>query len=132
MKTTVLGGIRVLDLSTGPVGGFATTVTAWVSSVQWNFGNGDSVTLGFLEVGAEGPPAASTYRALAGSEDDPADTYTYNTKGQYDLTLEVTWSGAFELFDAGGTSLGAYPLDPYVEAETITYQVIEIRSVITR
>ena len=28
MKTTVLEGVRVLDLSTGPVGGFATAVLA--------------------------------------------------------------------------------------------------------
>lgn len=51
MKTTVLAGVRVLDLSTGPVGGFATAVLA-------DFG-ADVVKLE--------PPGGDRFRALATS-----------------------------------------------------------------
>ena len=51
MKTAVLAGVRVLDLSTGPVGGFATTVLA-------DFG---------ADVVKVEPPGGDRFRALATS-----------------------------------------------------------------
>ncbi len=51
MSTTVLAGVRVLDLSTGPVGGFATTVLA-------DFG---------ADVVKVEPPGGDRFRALAAS-----------------------------------------------------------------
>ena len=116
---------------TASVGGLTTRVDAWIAAVRWDFDNGDSESIGFVEPGSTTPPPVEHYRAISGSEEEPARTYLYGTKGLYALTIEVIWTGWFELFDAAGATLGTYPLDPYTDTETISYSVIEIRSVIT-
>ena len=113
-------------------GGFSTQVDAWIAAVHWRFDNGDSTSIGFVEPGVTSAPSIAHYRTTSGTEEDPARTYAYGTKGSYALSVEVIWTGRFELFDAVGSSLGVYPLDPYYDIETITYQVIEIRSVLAR
>ena len=113
-------------------GGFSTQVDAWIAAVRWQFDNGDSTSIGFVEPGVTSAPSVDHYRAVSGSEEDPARTYAYGTKGSYALSIEVIWTGRFELFDSAGSSLGVYPLDPYTDVETINYQVIEIRSVLAR
>ena len=113
-------------------GGFSTQVDAWIAAVRWQFDNGDSTSIGFVEPGVTSTPSVDHYRTVSGSEEDPARTYAYGTKGSYALSIEVIWTGRFELFDIAGSSLGVYPLDPYTDVETINYQVIEIRSVLAR
>ena len=113
-------------------GGLATQVDAWIAAVRWDFDNGDAESIGFVELGSTTAPSVEHYRAISGTEEEPARTYLYDRKGLYGLTIEVTWTGRFELFDAVGLSLGTYPLDPYIDIETIGYQVIEIRSILTK
>lgn len=113
-------------------GGFTTLVDAWVAAVHWIFDNGDTTSIGFVAPGDVVAPPADHYRSVSGTEAEPARTYAYDTKGLYSLAIEVIWTGRFELFDSAGSSLGVYPLDPYTDTETIAYQVIEIRSVITK
>jgi hypothetical protein len=117
---------------TATAGGFTTRVDAWIAAVRWNFDNGDEESIGFIDPGATGPPPASHYEAVSGTEERPARTYTYESKGAYVLSIDVIWTGTFELFDAAGGSLGVYPLDAYADSESIDYHVIEIRSVLTK
>ena len=117
---------------TAAAGGFTAQVDAWIAAVRWIFDNGDFASIGFVEPGSTTAPPVDHYRLVSGSEEQPARTYNYATKGLYALAIEVIWMGRFELFDAAGSSLGEYPLDPYTDTETIGYQVIEIRSVLTK
>lgn len=113
-------------------GGLATRVDAWIAAVRWDFDNGDSASIGFVEPGTTTPPSVDHYRSIAGTEAEPAGTYLYETKGLYGLAIEVIWTGRFELFDTAGNSLGTYPLDPYTDTETLSYRVLEIRSILTK
>jgi hypothetical protein len=87
---------------------------------------------GSLNSGVPPRHRLGTTAAVSGTEEEPARTYLYDRKGLYGLSIEVIWTGRFELFDAAGLSLGTYPLDPYIDTETIGYQVIEIRSILTK
>lgn len=117
---------------TAEAAGLTARVDAWIAAVEWRFDNGESRAITFIEPGETGPPPVDRYRELSGDEANPARTYVYESKGTYALAIDVVWTGWFELIDAVGVSLGSYPLDPYIDTESISYQVIEVRSVIAR
>ena len=63
----------------------------------------------------------------AGSESDPAVTYTYETKGGYTVEMTVTYDGGFTVAGPYGVTMNAS-----IGAITVTgsraYDVIEVRS----
>jgi hypothetical protein len=64
-----------------------------------------------------------------GSRQDPAATYMYKTKGDYTLTMTVTWAGSYTYTDPAGATQSV-DLGTTIRTATRPYHVVEIRSVL--
>lgn len=103
----------------GPLVVRSWSVTGRADPTKWEWLMGDMT-------GTRNPdPYLSSTRA--GSESDPAVTYTYETKGGYTVTMTVTYDGAFTVVGPYGVTVNAS-----IGAITVTnsraYDVIEVRS----
>ena len=95
------------------------SVTGRADTTKWEWSMGDMA-------GTRNPdPYLSSTRA--GSESDPAITYTYETKGGYTVETTVTYDGGFTVTGPYGVTVNAG-----IGAITVTgsraYDVIEVRS----
>ena len=60
----------------------------------------------------------------------PAGTYIYETKGDYTLTMTVTWTGSYTYTDPAGV-VQSVDLGTTTRTATRSYQVAEVRPVLT-
>ncbi len=118
-------------------------MTAWVDRVSWDIDcetgcdyrgtqaafddSGYEYTLDledFFDLSIE--PAvlapADVYDGGAASDNDAAASHLYRTKGDYVVSTATVWRGYYE-FDGI-----IYPYTPVVVADSVDYQVIEVRS----
>jgi hypothetical protein len=100
------------------VRGYTVTGVASPTEWQWNMGS----------ISGTSNPSPALRASTPGSSQAPAGRYTYETKGSYTITHEVTWSGTFTVT---GWGLPALPLNAgiIVVESSRPYQVVEIRSV---
>ena len=68
--------------------------------------------------------------APGGRGGPPAGTYMYETKGDYTLTLTVTWTGSYAYTDPAG-GVQSVDLGTTTRTATRSYQVAEVRPVLT-
>ncbi len=68
--------------------------------------------------------------APGGRGGPPAATYMYETKGDYTLTLTVTWTGSYTYTDPAG-AVQSVDLGTTTRTATRNYQVAELRPVLT-
>jgi hypothetical protein len=104
---------------------------AWVDKIEWDMdgdGNWD-VTLDIPDSWDE-PASHDTYVALGGADgaDVAAGTFLYETKGDYQVRVGVTWRGTYTVIVPGFGGLYVYPAITRVEA--FPYQVCEVRAVL--
>jgi hypothetical protein len=100
--------------------GYTVTATAGPEEWEWDM----------LASGPEGRNPSPILRATRpGTRDDPAATYTYETRGDYTITLRVRWRGAFT-FSGNGVPSETRPLGTTTQESTTGYHVIEIRPVL--
>lgn len=95
--------------------GYAVTATMHPSRYYWH----------------PGDPRGSLLEAhQPGSEDEPAATWVYETKGHYDVRVQVVWDGTWSFAGHGATASGDLPT---IRATGSTaYRVDEVRSELTR
>ena len=93
--------------------GYSVTASAAITSYTWIFGDGDSAT---------------SYSP--GSESQPAASYTYQTKGLYQVSVIAHYVGSYTFAGHGLTPKTA-PLNVDVTMGTMSYGVQEARSVLT-
>lgn len=103
----------------GPLALRSWAVTGRAEPTKWEWSMGNMA-------GTRNPdPHLSSTRA--GSESDPAATYTYETKGAYTIEMTVTYDGGFTVNGPFGITVNAS-----IGAITVTnsraYDVIEVRS----
>lgn len=68
--------------------------------------------------------------APGGRGGPPAGTYVYETRGDYTLTLTVTWTGSYTYTDPAG-AVQNVDLGTTTRTATRSYQVAEVRPVLT-
>ena len=68
--------------------------------------------------------------APGGRGGPPAGTYIYETKGDYTLTMTVTWTGSYTYTDPAG-GVQSVDLGTTTRTATRSYQVAEVRPVLT-
>jgi hypothetical protein len=96
----------------GNLNGYVVVASVKPTSYRWIMGDGhEHVSL------SPGGPA----------EADWAARHTYETRGDYDITLEVTWAGSYTFTSADGAST-TVPLGPITVEGKRRYHVIEVRS----
>ena len=140
-------GSYLLELSIKDVPARGTTwdfnMSAWVDRVAWDIDcetpcdyrgtevdfddRGYEYTLDLEDVfdPTGDPPAmgpAAEYEGGAASDNDAAASHLYRTKGDYVLSTATVWRAAYDLLGL------IYPYDPVVVADSVDYQVIEVRS----
>lgn len=106
---TTRPGLRV----TATAGPYEITATAWITQFRWSTGDGATYT--------------STH---AGSEDDPAASHMYETKGDYTVVTETVWVGRYT-WNVGVAS-GSGDLGSVTRRSSHHYPVVEARSALTR
>ena len=118
-------------------------MTAWVDRVSWDVDCEASCEYRGSEAGFEASgfdytldlpdsfdlfsdPAllapATIYDGGGPSDDGAAASHQYRTKGDYTLSTATVWRGYYDLFGV------IYPYDPVMVANSVGYQVIEVRS----
>jgi hypothetical protein len=111
--------------------GVSVTVSASPGAVEWNFGDGTSLTAGAgvsFQAGSP-PPGAITHiyqtRCLPG--DQGADPYVLAScgPGGYQVSATVTWAVSFR---ASGALTQSGSLDPAQTTSTLVYPVSEVRA----
>ena len=96
----------------GNLNGYVVVASVKPTSYRWIMGDGQE----HLSLSPGGP-----------AEADWAARHTYETKGDYDITLEVTWAGSYTFTSADGAST-TVPLGPITVEGKHRYHVIEVRS----
>jgi len=101
--------------ATSSIRGYTVVVTAHPVGYLWNMGDGDVVN-------------ATT--SGTGTAEGASATYTYQTKGVYRLSLQVSWSGSYT-FSGNGVPTETETLNAVAQpAQVMTFPVEEIRSVL--
>jgi PKD domain len=101
--------------ATSSIRGYTVVVTAHPVGYLWNMGDGDVVN-------------ATT--SGTGTAQGASATYTYQTKGTYTVSLQVSWSGSYT-FSGNGIPPETQALNAVAQArQLMTFPVEEIRSVL--
>jgi hypothetical protein len=96
---------------TATAGPYSITAQAWITHYRWETGDGAVYT-----------------STRPGTEDDPAASHIYETKGDYTVAIETVWVGTYT-WTAGSFS-GSGDLGSVTRRSTHDYRVVEARSVL--
>lgn len=98
---------------TATAGPYTVTASAYITRYRWQTGDGGD------------------YRTdRPGTPDHPAARHTYETKGEWTLTVTTTWTGTYTWTATDGTT-GSGDLGQVDRHSTTDYPVIETRAVLT-
>jgi hypothetical protein len=109
---------------TATIRGYAVTTHAEPESWRWTM----------AEPGEPGPPSRTNPNPVVaasqpGTPSDPAASYTYETAGDYTLTLRVTWRGTYT-FSGNGAPPVTVDLGTIVRESSRDYHVAQLRPVL--